>query len=67
MRFSIKTKKGLDEWHDCFIWLPEVIVDSETQRKFLVWLETVRRKRQHFKGNYWKYRIKWPTHGEWNI
>jgi len=70
MRFRIKPKEMLSQWHDYFVWFPMVIRDSETKRRFWVWLETVRRRRTHTtKGHYvyWQYRIKWPTHGEWNI
>jgi hypothetical protein len=69
MRFRIKSKEHLTDWHDYFVWFPMVIRDSDTKKRFWVWLETIRCRRHYTKNHYayWQYRIKWPTHGEWNI
>jgi hypothetical protein len=68
MKICLDTRWNIDhkEWCDYFVWWPKIIIDFGTGSKYWVWLQTIRR-RMVYKPGCWEYRIKWPTHGEWNI
>jgi len=66
MRFNLQLKEYKTEWHDVFIWFPQMIRDGETGRRFLVWLEAVRCRRTYFKNTvFWEYKIKWPEYRDY--
>jgi hypothetical protein len=59
MRIRIKSRQHLHVWRDRFVWFPRVVRDSDTGRRWFVWLETVRCKRQYGNGYvYWQYKLK---------
>jgi hypothetical protein len=59
MKIYLKEQQGRYNWHDWFVLLPRILVDHDTQRKFLVCFQTVRRKREVTKSMqaYWIYRL----------
>jgi len=68
MRICLNEDKSYKDWNDFFVWIPMIIIDNDTSRRYWVWLETIRRKRIHsLPSGHLIHRIKWPTHGEWNI